>query len=631
MVAPQEILKKYWGYDSFRPLQEEIIHSILLGHDTLVLLPTGGGKSICYQIPALAMEGLCLVVSPLISLMKDQVQQLTSRHIKAACLVSGTSSIEQEIILNNCIYGKVKMLYVSPERLQQRLFLAHFKQMKVSMIAVDEAHCISQWGYDFRPPYLEIARLRAYHPQAPVMALTATATPVVVQDIMRHLDFRPSHNFFQSSFMRENLSYMVFREADKLGRMLRVINKTGGSGIVYVRNRRRTKEVAEFLSQNGISAAYYHAGLDTKTRDLAQARWMKDDVGVMVATNAFGMGIDKPDVRFVIHLDIPPSIEAYFQEAGRAGRDGKRAYAVLLFDQPDLELLHQLHNSTYPSRQLIANVYRALSNYYQVPIGSGEGCQFDFDLDGICSVYHLGVLDLYNAAKFLECEGLIALPEREESESKLYINIDRDALYRFQLDQPRYSDLVAILLRLYGGVFSEFVPISERLIASRLMVSEEQVRKFLLHLDALKVIVYMPKKLKPQIIFTSPRINEKDLYLSDQNYKNLERCAYDRMASMERYVLAEEGCRSQLLLSYFGEEDSASCRCCDLCITEHNKGKEQPNLRRMILDLLASAPMSGDQLLQYLPQLDERDVRAVLRQLVDERVVAINELLEFSI
>ena len=418
-LGKHELLKKYWGYDTFRPLQEEIIDSVLQGYDTLALLPTGGGKSLCYQLPAMALDGICLVVSPLISLMKDQVQQLHNRGIRAACLVSGITGIEQEIIFNNCIHGKTKLLYVSPERLCQRVFVEHLRQMKVSLIAVDEAHCISQWGYDFRPSYLDVAKIRVYHPGIPVIALTATATPTVAEDIRQQLMFSSQSRLFQSSFQRQNLAYMVFYEEDKLGRMLRISQKVGGSGIIYVRNRRRTRELAEYLVGNGITAGYYHAGLEPKERDTAQKRWMAGETKVMVATNAFGMGIDKPDVRFIVHMDIPSSPEAYYQEAGRAGRDGGKSYAVLLYNNNDWETLQHNFETSFPPRQHIANIYRAICNYYQLPVGSGCDCQFDFDFETLCDTYHFNVLEFFSACRFLEREGLLTLPERDMAESRI--------------------------------------------------------------------------------------------------------------------------------------------------------------------------------------------------------------------
>ena len=571
---------------------------------------------------------MCLVVSPLISLMKDQVQHLQERKIKASCLISGLTGLEQEIIYNNCIHGKIKILYVSPERLQQKVFIEHFRQMKVSMIAVDEAHCISQWGYDFRPPYLEIARIRTFHENIPILALTATATPEVVIDIQSKLLFRKKSQVYQSSFSRPNLAYMVFHEHDKEGRMLRIARHAGGSGIVYVRNRRRTRQVADFFVRNGIPAAYYHAGLETKERDIAQMRWMKGDTPIIVATNAFGMGIDKPDVRFVIHLDIPSSIEAYFQEAGRAGRDGKKSYAVMLYDDNDIETLYKGFALSYPTQQQIANVYKAICNYYQLPIGSGADCQFDFDIEALCSTYNFNLVELFNAARFLEREGLFSIPDREEAESKVHIPLSKEELYRFQVSQPRYSDLLTLLLRMYGGLFSDFTPISERAMARRLMMDEQQVINMLHHMDALKVIKYKSKTTKPQIIFNSPRINTSSLYLSESNYKELKDHAMQRLEAMLDYVKSSSECRSCILLNYFGEHDSAPCGICDRCIQAK---QPTPTLRQQIIDLLKKQPLRADEIMEKIPSIDEATVQDTLRLLVDERRVSINQSLQFFV
>lgn len=629
-LTPLEALKKYWGYDAFRPLQGEIIQSLLDGCDTMALMPTGGGKSICYQVPALIMDGMCIVVSPLISLMKDQVQQLIDRGIKARCLVSGISTPEQDIIINNCITGRVKLLYVSPERLRQRAFRENMRRMSISMIAVDEAHCISQWGYDFRPAYLEIAQIRAYHPQAPIIALTASATPDVVEDIQNKLLFRKNRRFFQTSFYRENIAYMVFHENDKEGKMIRIAQKMGKSGIVYVRNRRRTKELSALLIGQGIPSTYYHAGLDPKERDIAQSRWMKGDVSVIVATNAFGMGIDKPDVRYVIHMDIPSSPEAYFQEAGRAGRDGKKAFAVMLYNEKDLENLQYNFTTEYPSRQLITNIYKAICNYYQIPVGSGENCIFNFDMEGICSTYNINILELFSAAKFLEKEGLISIPDREDSESRLYIPISREDLYRFQVEQIRYSDLLTAVLRMYGGLFSDFTPVSERAIAKRLYMDESTVTRMLAHLDALKIVSYKPKRTKPSIQFTAPRINENDICLSDANYKDLKAKANSRIEAIRNYVINDSQCRSQQLLAYFGETKHNACGICDYCINKKDETSDA-SLRDSIISLLKAQPMRGDNILAAMNFSDEQKLKSIIRQLVDEEVVSINERLEFFI
>lgn len=628
-MTADELLKKYWGYDSFRPLQEEIIHSVLQGCDTLALLPTGGGKSVCYQVPALMQEGMCLVVSPLISLMKDQVQQLRDRGIKAACLVSGLHSYEQGVILNNCLQGKIKLLYVSPERLSQRVFIEHYRRMKVSLIAVDEAHCISQWGYDFRPPYLEIARIRDYH-RVPVLALTATATPQVAEDIERSLLFGRGSRRFQSSFQRPNLSYLVIKEADKLGRLLRIARTAGGSGIVYVRNRRRTREVAQYLTANGCPAGYYHAGMTARERDISQLQWMNGEVPVMVATNAFGMGIDKSDVRFVVHLGIPSSIEAYFQEAGRAGRDGRESYAVLLYADEDLDTLEHGFELGFPSRQQIGNVYRAICNYYKLPLGAGVDCRFDFNIEAICATYHFQMTEFYSAARFLEREGLFLMPELEEAVSKVHIPMDKESLYRFQVEHPRYDELLQALLRTYGGLFTEFVPISERLLARRIYLEEGTIVNMLKHMDALQVIVYQCKSSNPQIVFTSPRVDEKHLYLSDANYKDQKNRARERLDAMRRYVVSEEECRSRMLLAYFGEADAAPCGGCDVCRRGRAKSDEAL-LRERIMALLRARPMRADQLLQALPSTDEAEVKRLLRMLVDEQRVSVNQSLQFFV
>lgn len=580
------------------------------------------------------LDGLCLVVSPLISLMKDQVQQLRDRHIKAACLYSGLSSSEQEIIFNQCIHGKIKLLYVSPERLKQRVFIEHFRQMHISLIAVDEAHCISQWGYDFRPPYLDIARIRIYHDQAPIMALTATATPDVVADIQRQLLFRSGSRLFQSSFYRHNLAYMVFREDDKEGRMLRIARRIGGCGIVYVRNRRRTRQIAEHLVHHGIPAAYYHAGLDPKERDLAQLRWINGEVPVIVATNAFGMGIDKPDVRFVIHLDIPSTIEAYFQEAGRAGRDGNQSYAVMLYNDNDITNLHTSFNSSYPTPDYISNVYRALCNYYQLPIGSGEDSQFDFDIEAICNTYRFKLVDFYNAARFLEREGLIAIPDRTDAESRLHIPVSRDEIYRFQVSQPaRYADLLTLILRMYGGLFSDFIPISERALARRLNLDEELVTKMLHHMEALKIINYKAKSSQPQIIFTAPRVDVKQLPLTESHYNSLKQRATQRLEAMVQY-LNSDTCRSIALLEYFGEHSDTPCGQCDHCLQHAHKASEADTSARLasqIIDLLKQQPLRADQIMEKIPQIDERTLRQLLRTLVDQRAVAINQELQFFV
>ena len=621
-MTPLEILEKYWHYDSFRPLQEEIIDSVLSGRDTLALLPTGGGKSLCYQIPALAKEGVALVVSPLIALMKDQVRSLTEKHIKARCLVSGMTKREIETVLNNCINDRVKLLYVSPERLQSRTFIDHLRQMNVSLIAVDEAHCISQWGYDFRPPYCEIARIRQYHPSAPVVALTATATPEVVDDIKEKLDFR-NGKVFKSSFFRPRLSYSVFEEEDKTGKMLRIIKGVGGSGIVYVRNRRRTIELANLLNDNDIPAAAYHAGIPLKERDQRQKEWQKSPCGVMVATNAFGMGIDKPDVRFVIHYDLPESPEAYFQEAGRAGRDERQAYAVQLYQRSDVERLHSSLERDFPSLNYIRNVYRAVCNFYQIPVGSGQDSRFDFEMEKICAAYSFDVYTFFSAMRFIEREGLVALPEHSELQSRLFITVGKEELYRFQVSNREIGDMLTSLLRIYGGIFTDYTPISENAIGQRCGKTETQVANMLKELNRLQMAEYIPKTLKPQIIFSSPRIDIKDLYVSDRNYKDLKRSEANRREAIIRYATNNSECRSRQLLRYFGEEQQSGCGICDVCLAR--KRQESLPLEEMIKQVLASGPQTIKQLADRLPNIAKEELTTTVRSLLNRRVLTTDQ------
>lgn len=623
MASPQETLKKYWGYDTFRPLQEDVITSIMQRHDTLALFPTGGGKSLCYQVPALCMEGICIVVSPLIALMKDQVQHLNEKGIRSACLTSGLNHREVELILNNCVSGRVKLLYVSPERLGSQLFLGHLRQMHVSMVAVDEAHCISQWGYDFRPAYLEVGRLRMLLPGVPFLALTATATTKVVDDVCRQLSFPAGCHIFRSSFLRKNLSYVVFHETDKYGRLLRILNGVQGSAIVYVRNRRSSMEVAAFLKKHGISAAYYHAGLDHKDRDWAQSAWTENQFRVIVATNAFGMGIDKPDVRLVVHLDIPSSIDAYYQEAGRAGRDGRRAYAVILYDADDVAHLDDSLHQTYPELSLVRNVYRAVGNYYQVPIGSGEGRSFDFDMEQICKIYGFKVGEFYGALRLLERQGLISVPDRKETESSVNILMTPQEVYQFQVENVKYGNLMTILLRQYGGLYSSFVTISERKIAKYYPLADEaKIMRMLQHLDALKVISYKMKSNKPQLIFTESRINDADLQLSDEIYADQRRLARERMDRMLDYIRLTDRCRSGFLLEYLGEETDAPCGCCDNCLASHKRSTL--GLRERIVASLKHGPMTVGSLVQAVTEGaadNEESVVAELRRLIDEGAV----------
>ncbi len=610
------LLKKYWGYTSFRPLQEDIINSISQGHDTLALLPTGGGKSLCYQLPALLREGLCLVVSPLIALMKDQVQQLNDRHLKAACITAGMTPDAVTAVLNNALSGTLKFLYVSPERLRQRRFLEHFRHMKVGMIAVDEAHCVSQWGYDFRPPYLLIADIRAYHPAAPLIALTATATPAVADDICQRLLMKDCRRF-QASFVRPNLAYMVLRDSDKSRRLLRIVNRVGGTGIVYTRNRRGAQTTARFLEASGIKATFYHAGLPATERDQRQADWMSGRYNVMVATNAFGMGIDKADVRFVVHLDLPDSLEAYFQEAGRAGRDGEKAYAVILTDEADLERLRRDFDISYPTLRYIRNVYRALCNVYRIPVGSGADSQFDFDLEGICRTYDFDLREFYSACRFLEREGLIEIPEREAVSSTLYIPVARDELYRFQVDHQRLGNLLQTLMRMYPGLLEGDVSINERKVATRCYIESAEVVKMLAELDSMHIVRYRPCPQGPQIYFLSERIDEKLIQPSDEHYGLLKEAAHRRLEAMVNYVMCDDVCRSRQLVAWFGEETDSDCGLCDVCLRSAPTG----SVAEAVETLLAQNAMNPVDLVEALRNEGYREVRDTLRDMLDKGII----------
>ena len=559
------VLKQHWGYDSFRPLQEDIILSVLEGRDTLALLPTGGGKSICFQVPALMKGGLCIVISPLIALMKDQVEHLRARHIKAGAIYSGMRVSEIQATIDNCLFDpEYRFLYVSPERLQTDNFKVNFERMPVSMIAVDEAHCISQWGYDFRPPYLEIAKIRKIFPEIPVLALTATATPEVVKDIQLRLDFK-TENVFQKSFKRANLTYFVVNEEDKNSRMLRIMNRYPGSGIVYVRNRRKTAETAEFLRNNGISADHYHAGLDPRERDRKQQSWMKGETRVMVSTNAFGMGIDKPDVRFVVHLDLPDTLEAYFQEAGRAGRDEQPAVAILLYDNYDIAQLKRNFTFTFPELDRVREVYRELCQSHHIELSSGQGKTFPFSMEAHANAVKMNATQYFNALKLLNNIGVILISEHLREKSELQFRINGDQLLKFQKEKPEFEPLITTILRSYSGVFSQFADIDEQLLATRLETTEETVIEQLKTLRGEKILSYQPQSNIPMIIFLKDRIDEKYLYFDKKIYDFRKEKAEERLAAVENYVKCDNVCRSQLLLQYFGEWDSTPCGECDVC------------------------------------------------------------------
>lgn len=622
-----QILLKYWGFSSFRPLQEEIIQSVQDGKDTLALLPTGGGKSLCFQVPAIAREGTCLVISPLIALMKDQVDNLKKRGIPAAAIYSGMHPHEIRIILDNCRFGKTKLLYISPERLATEGMRDVLRLMHVNLLAVDEAHCVSQWGYDFRPPYLQIANIRMLIPDTPVLALTATATPKVVKDIQQKLEFR-RENVFQKSFERKNLTYLVLKEEDKLKRLVTIINKVKGPGIVYVRNRRHTRDIAEFLQKHNINAGFYHAGLDAGTRDKRQSAWINEEKRIMVATNAFGMGIDKQNVRVVVHLDLPDSIEAYFQEAGRGGRDEKRAYAVLLYETADL--LNSRHNLaiSFPELKTIRNVYQALGNYLQLPVGMGKDQQYDFDLAAFSDQYNFQPVIVFNCLKFLEKEGLVMLTEGLHHPSKVFIKARKEELYRFQVEHEPYDHFIKTMLRSYSGILSDFISFSETELARRSGLTVEMTVSNLKSLAKLQILDYIPQTNKPQVIFIQDRLDTRDLTISPENYKDRLADAEKRMEKMIGYAESNNKCRSQSLLAYFGECHTKRCGKCDVCI-ERNKISlneiEFDNIVAIIKPLLKSGPCTLEELVVASEPVNEDKVIRAIQWLVDNEKISVDQ------
>jgi len=558
-----EVLKKYWGYDSFRPKQEDIVRAALEGRDVLAILPTGGGKSVCFQVPAMMKEGIAIVVTPLIALMKDQVQNLNDRGIKALCVNAGMGRREVDVTLNNAAYGDFKFLYVSPERLGTPLFRSYVQEMNVSYIVVDEAHCISQWGYDFRPDYLQIGKLREMV-DAPVIALTATATPQVAEDIMERLGFEEKC-LIKSGFERPNLSYIVRRCEDKLGQMLNICSSVEGTGIVYVRSRKKTEELAAFLSSNGISASFYHAGLGPESRSERQSRWKDGSIRVMVCTNAFGMGIDKPDVRFVIHFDVPDSPEAYFQEAGRGGRDGKRSYAVTLWNASDTRRLKQIATVSFPSLEYIEDIYHKVHVFYDIPYEAGAGRQLKFDLDEFCRRFKLQRQAVYYSIVYIERTGHWTMSEDVDISTKVQISVSRNELYDVEFPDRKMVQILEILMRRYTGVFSYPVPIDEEYIAGQIDVQVPMLRQLLYKLSLEHVLKYIPCDHATVLFLHHERLRPKNVNLDPQRYEFLKNSAMERMQKMVDYISEEDVCRSAYLLEYFGQSGSKDCGTCDVC------------------------------------------------------------------
>ena len=616
----QEILKQYWGYDSFRDLQEEIITSIGEGKDTLGLMPTGGGKSITFQVPALAQSGLCIVITPLIALMKDQVQTLRKRGIKALAIYSGMTRQEIVTALENCIFGDYKFLYISPERLDTEIFRIKLRSMKVSMITVDESHCISQWGYDFRPAYLKIAEIRELLPGVPVLALTATATPEVVKDIQSRLNFR-EENVFRMSFERKNLAYIVRKTDNKTGELLHILKRIDGSAIIYVRNRRRTKEITELLMQEGITADFYHAGLDNAVKDLRQKRWQNGEIRVMVATNAFGMGIDKPDVRIVLHIDLPDSPEAYFQEAGRAGRDGLKAYAVILYAKSDKMTLHKRVADTFPEKEYILQVYEHLQYYYQMAMGDGFQCIREFNLEEFCRKFKYFPVPVDSALKILTQAGYLEYTDEQDNASRILFTIRRDELYKLREMGTEAETLIQTILRSYTGVFTDYAYISEDTLAIRTGLTRQQIYNILVTLTKRRIVDYIPHKKTPYIIYTRERLELRYLHIPASVYEERKARYEARIKAMEEYVTSESVCRSRMLLRYFGEKNEHNCKQCDVCLNRHETDclpeDSFREMRKQILELLArkSLPPAG---IANAIEAEREDISRVIQYLLEE-------------
>ena len=615
------ILTRYWGYPNFRPFQEDIVDSVMAGKDTLALLPTGGGKSICFQVPTMAMDGLCLVITPLVALMKDQVANLAKKGIPAAAIYSGKHSDEIQLAYNQAVYGRLKFLYVSPERLQTDIFIEALKRMKVCLLAVDESHCISQWGYDFRPPYLKIAEIRPYIPATPVLALTATATAKVVDDIQLRLGFK-QRNVFQSSFERKNLTYNVFHDADKYGMLRRKLEAmTEGSAIVYVRNRKRTQVIADWLNSVGVLATYYHAGLDTKTRDERQDLWMKGKVKVIVATNAFGMGIDKPDVRLVVHMDLPDSIEAYFQEAGRAGRDLKPSEAILLVSPADIKKLQDDLTQSFPELDRIKLIYNALGNYFNIPVGAGENVSYPLVISEFAKHYGFSVLEVFHTLKILEKEGFLILSDSFDEPSKVMIKASRDEIYGFQVNNPQFSELIKCMLRSLPGLMTDFVKINEEVLAKRVGVPLEKLQKQLKTLDDYHFLTYLPRNDKPQVLFLSEFVDTKHFNLSKENYHSRKKDAEARVKAVIDFVNNDEECRSVQLLRYFNEETCKTCGQCDVCLKQGKNRVPYGMIEEKLRSVMREESQSVREVLSKCGEYDDAKVLDSIRFLIDNGVI----------
>ncbi len=619
-MSYHEILKQYWGYDQFRGIQEEIIQSIGAGKDTLGLMPTGGGKSITFQVPAMAQEGLCIVITPLIALMKDQVRNLRDRGIKAIAIYSGMSRQEIIIALENCIFGNYKFLYISPERLNTEIFLTKLRSIKVNMITIDESHCISQWGYDFRPAYLNIAEIRKHLPGVPVLALTATATPEVVVDIQKRLEFA-EENVFRMSFERKNLAYIVRATDNKLAELIHILNRVQGSSIVYVRSRRRAKEITEFIVSEGITADFYHAGLDNAVKDKRQKAWQEDECRVMVATNAFGMGIDKPDVRVVVHIDLPDSPEAYFQEAGRAGRDGNKAFAVILYSKADKVTLHKRIPDTFPDKDYIKKVYEHVQYYYQMAMGDGQDCIKVFNLEEFCRTFKHFPVQAHNALKLITQAGYLEYTDEQDNASRILFLIRRDELYRLREESKEIETLLQVILRGYTGLFTEYTYISEAALSIRSGLTRQQIYNILIALSKRRIIDYIPQRKTPYIIYTRERVELERLHIPKSVYEERKERYETRIEAMIEYATSENACRSRILLNYFGEKNEHECGQCDICLEKKRKvslsDTDYETIKDRILALAGSKPLTPADIAQQLP-FNKEQISTTLKHLLDE-------------
>ena len=629
----KSILKTYWGFDSFRPLQEDIINAILNKKDTLALLPTGGGKSICFQIPAIASEGICVVVSPLIALMKDQVQQLEKREVKAAAIFSGISSREIDLILDNCVYGQTKLLYVSPERLLTKIFIERFQKMNVSFLAIDEAHCISQWGYDFRPPYLKINELRSIKPDLPIIALTASATERVKADIIDKLQFKEDHKIFTKSFSRKNLFYNVRYEEGKYPRILKILNKMQGSAIVYMRSRRKTEDLAGFLLQQNISADFYHAGLPASLRNTKQQNWIENWCRVMVATNAFGMGIDKPDVRLVAHLDLPDSLEAYYQEAGRGGRDGLNSYAITLYNKNDVGNLKRHLTLSKVTPEIAKKIYQAIGNHFDLAIGSGKNQTFDFDIYDFCNSFQLNALQAYNSIKLLSDEGYLSANDAFFIPSRIFVRAKKHVLEKFEKENPQQGILLKHLLRRFEGILDQYVQINEVKVARTLKIKETNLVDQLLHLRKKKIIDYQPKTDKPRLTFLEERLPVENLKFDTQKIEQLFTVRSNNINAVLAFIKNQAVCRNRIILNYFNEQSENNCGACDVCrdvLNTQKKIPQQEDIKMAIIKLLATKPFNLNEITESL-KFNATTVSQTLELMLDNKELERDQQFNFII